>query len=262
MILFSSDRKGNSDIYLMDSKGQIIDQITDENSEDWSPVWINENEVSYLSQIGKEIFVYKFNLETREKSQINHPDNCTLDDKNIIYSKFSNRKIYSCNGEIYLIEGERSIVNLTSEISGRANYIAWGRNENEISFSSNHEGNNEIYLLNLESKKLENLTINESNDERGDFSPNGKFVVYSSDRFEKGNQDIVIQNLQTRELRRITETSGAELIARWSSDQKRIYYGSNKDGSWEIYSYDLKEEEISRLTNNNSFDGDPRVFVK
>lgn len=259
-ILFSSSRNGNSDIYMMNSKGDVIKQITKEKTEEWSPVWINENEISYLSQEGEEISILRHNIQTNEKSKIKHPENCILDDKNIIYSQNSNKRIYSCKGEIYLTGGEtNSTVNLTAQISGQANYISWGKNANEITFTSNHEGNNEIYLLNLELKKLENLTNNSSNDERGDLSPDGNFIVFSSDRFQKGNQDIVILNLQTREVKRVTLTKGTELIARWSSNQKSIYFGSNEDGNWELYSYELKNERIKRLTNNESFDGDPRI---
>lgn len=259
-ILFSSNRNGNSDIYIMDSKGRVVEQITDKKSEEWSPVWINENEISYLSQERDQISIFIHNIQTDKRSKIEHPEKCLLDDKNIIYSKFSNKQIYTCKGEIYLFDREtNSTANLTSQISGRANYIAWGENKNEITFTSNHEGNNEIYLLNLESMKLENLTGNDANDERGDISPDGKFIVFSSDRFQKGNQDIVIQNLQTREVERVTNTKGTELIARWSLNQKEIYFGSNKDGNWELYSYVLKNKNIKRLTNNSSFDGDPRI---
>ena len=259
-ILFSSSRNGNSDIFMMDSDGNIIKQITNEKYDEWSPVWINENEISYLSQQGDQVYILQQNIRTGEKSRIQHPDNCLLDDKNIIYSKSSNKRVYSCQGDIFLIdEEEDSTLNLTSHISGNANYIAWGKNENEITFTSNHEGNNEIYLLNLESIKPQNLTNNSANDERGDISPDGNFMVYSSDRFQKGNQDIIIQNLHTKEFTRVTESKGTELIARWSSDQKRIYFGSNMDGNWELYSYDLKYKNIKRLTNNDGFDGDPRI---
>ena len=259
-ILFSSGRAGNSDIYLMDAKGSITKQITKETSEEWSPVWINKNEISYLSQQGEQVILYKHNIDTDERSKIEHPENCVLDDKNIIYSKTSNQQIYPCKGDIYLMDGKtKAVENLTSEISGAANYIAWGRHKDEITFTSNHEGNNEVYLLNLKSKQLENITNNAANDERGDLSPDGKLLVFSTDRFEKGNQDIAIHNLETGEVKRVTESSGTELIARWSNDQKSIYFGSNMDGNWELYAYDLKTKTIKRLTNNESFDGDPRV---
>ncbi len=259
-ILFSSNRNGNSDIYLIGKKGAPIKQITSKESEEWSPVWISKNEISYLSQKGENISVLKHNIKTNEVSELKHPENCLLDDKNRVYSLKSDKQLYSCKGEVYLIDNKnKKNENVTEEITGTANYIGWGQSINEITFTSNHEGNNEIYILNIATNRLRNITNNKANDERGDISPDGRFIVFSSDRFEKGNQDIVIQNLITNDVKRITATKGTELIARWSTNNNRIYYGSNKDGNWELYYYDLKEEKAVRLTNNEGFDGDPRI---
>ena len=108
-------------------------------------------------------------------------------------------------------------------------------------------------------KKLKNITNNPANDERGDISPDGNFIVFSTDRFESGNQELAIQNLKTGEVERITSTNGNELIARWSLNQNAIYFGSNADGNWEIYKYDTKRKGTTRLTTNDGFDGDPRT---
>ena len=68
--------------------------------------------------------------------------------------------------------------------------------------------------------------------------------------------------LATQVLTNITNTPDWELIGRWSNDGKHIYYGSNKDGNWELYRYDLKGQSHHRLTNNDAFDGDPRVIPR
>ena len=165
LLLFSSNRDGNSNIYLMQSDGTKLEQITDENAEEWGPVWMNENEISFLRQDVDQISIIRHNLQTGQRSKIEHPENCRLDDKNIIYSKTTDHHLYTCKGEIYLVDRKlNSTKNLTSEISGSANYMAWGKHENEITFTSNHEGNNEIYLLDLESKRLQNLTKDDSNE--------------------------------------------------------------------------------------------------
>ena len=258
-VLFSSGRHGNSDIFLMDSEGKILEQITDATSEEWSPVWINDNEISYLSQSGNTITIVRHNIQSKEKTIIPHPDNCLIDDKNMLYSPAGFQQLYSCNGEIYVTDQIlEKTENMTANISGFANYPSW-INENEILFTSNHEGSNNIYRLNLLTGILQNLTNSESNDERAEISPDGKSILYSSDRFEKGNQDIVIQNLMTKEITRVTATKGTELIGRWSKHHKRIYFGSNADGNWEIYGYILKKGTMKRLTENDQFDGDPRV---
>lgn len=243
----------------MDSEGNILEQITDDASEEWGPTWLNDNEISYLSQSGNTITIIRYNLLSKEKTIIPHPDNCLIDDKNILYSPAGYQQLYTCKGEIYVVDQIlEKTEHVTASISGEANYPSW-INENEILFTSNHEGDNDIYRLNLLTNKLKNLTDSKSNDERADLSPDGKLLLYSSDRFEKGNQDIVIQAIESNEITRVTATKATELIARWSKHHKRIYYGSNKDGNWEIYGYKLKKRTVKRLTKNDQFDGDPRV---
>ena len=259
-VLFSSSRNGNSDIFLMDSEGKNLQQITEEQTEEWGPVWINENEISYLSQNGETITLIRHNLETGAKTTIDHPSNCMLDDKNLVYSKNAERLLYPCKGEIYLLDQKTgSTQNLTEKMEGVANYPAWGKNDQQVTFTSNHEGNNEVYLLNTKTAELKNLTNNPANDERGDISKNGKYLVFSSDRFNKGDQDLVIWNLKKGEQVAEIKSIGMQLIARWSPREKAIYYGSNKEGYWEIYSYHLKEKRTLRMTNSQSFDGDPRA---
>ena len=152
------------------------------------------------------------------------------------------------------------MVNLTESLEGTAAYPSWGNGYNSVVFTSNHLGTNEIYRVNLSTDSLTQLTDSDSNNERGELSPNGELLVFSSDYFEKGNQDILIRTIGTSEIINISESQGTELIARFSKNGYNIYYGSNKDGNWEIYAYELNSKKTIRLTENQSFDGDPRVF--
>jgi Tol biopolymer transport system component len=259
LILFSSDREGSSDIYLMNHKGKIQDRLTENSSEDWAPVWVDQNHISFLSDRNGQAEVYRMNLITKKVEIMDQPVNCVLDDKNYVYSKRGDR-LYSCGGDIFLLKkDEVRAQNLTSDLEGQANYMGW-INEQEVSFTSNHEGNNEIYKLDLQKGTLTNLSKNQANDERADFSPNGTMVLFSSDRYEKGNQDIVMLDLVTGEFRRMTSTKEIELIARWSSKDDLFYFGGNGSGNWDIYSFHLPNRRISQLTQQTGFDGDPRIY--
>ena len=259
-VLFSSNRSGNSDIFIMNKDGSEIRQITNSENEEWSPVWISKSKISYLIQNEDDIQVIEYDLDQETKSIIKHPGECMLDDKNYVYSPNGQKRLYLCNGNIYVQDNELATsVNITANLTGIANYMAWVGVANRVTFTSNHEGNNDIYIFDLDSDELKKLTTNDANDERGDISPDGNYLVFSSDRYNEGNQDILIKNLKTSELIQVTNSLGMELIARWSLDQKSVYFGSNKDGNWEIYRYDLENESTFRLTNNAYFDGDPRV---
>ncbi|MEQ9265798.1 MAG: hypothetical protein RLN81_11290 [Balneolaceae bacterium] len=258
-ILFSSSRDGNSNIYIMDGNGNNIQRITESEFEEWGPVWVSTNEISFLRQKENIINLVLLNLETGKEQLIEHPSNCLIDDKNIQYSKTNKAQLYTCKGNVFLLKAPNTEpFNLTEMFKGQSLYAEW-IDEEHILFTNNVEGNNELYQLNTETKESVNLSNSPANDERGSVSPDGEYLLYSSDRYEKGNQEIVLQRLSDGTTQNISESSGTELIARWNKDGTRIYYGSNKDGNWEIYSYELENGTTTRLTKNDAFDGDPRI---
>ncbi|QCK15711.1 TolB family protein [Mangrovivirga cuniculi] len=260
-ILFSSGRNGNSDIFIMDANGKNQIALTQNQEEDWAPTWIDKNNISFLRQKGDSIVRVKLNLRNGKESTLSHPVDCNLTDKNTLYSSNKTHELYSCKDDIFILNPENGkSINITINLKGKALYPGWSSDGNKVLFTSNHSGTNEIYLYDLNSKDIIQLTDSDSNNERGDLSPDGKLLIYSSDYFEKGNQDILIKNLDTGEIKHISNSPGMELIARFSSDGNDIFYGSNKDGNWEIYSYNLNSETHTRLTNNKEFDGDPRVL--
>ena len=258
-LLFSSSRNGNSDIFLMDADGNTKTALTHSEFEEWGPTWINENEISLLRQIEDSILRVKLNLKTKKETSLKHPKNCLLDDKNVLYA--NHLAVYPCKKDIFIVNSvTNQMTNITSNLEGMANYPSWSHDGKSVLFTSNHLGRNQLFQYQIDSKEIKQLTYSDSNNERGELSPNGRFLVYSSDYFEKGNQDIVLQELESGAIKNLSKSPGMELIARFSNDGKKIFFGTNKDENWEIYAIDLETENQVRLTSNTEFDGDPRVF--
>ncbi len=258
-VAFSSTRERNSDIFLLNSKSGEVQALTDSEVEEWAPSWINEEELCFLRQDLGRVKRFKINVNTGEETQIEQPTNCMLNDKNALFLK-EGMQIYPCEGHIYLANELGHVQErLTEGLSGRSNYLNLSFDEEYLIFTNNSTGNNDIYRMHLASGRMENLTNHPANDEHGDLSADGQKLLFSSNRFDD-NQDIVIMDLNTGFVTNLTKTPQLELIARWGNDPNIIYYGSNKDGDWELYQYDLESQEHQRLTNNPGFDGDPRVF--
>ena len=128
--------------------------------------------------------------------------------------------------------------------------------------TSDHMGSNDVYSIDLATKEMTALTSGIANDERGEISSNGRFLAFSTNRFEEGNQDIALKDLQTQEVERLTDSKGFDLIARWTGDNRTLLIGSNSSGNWEIYSLDIHSRKLIQLTEENGFDGDPRIFIE
>lgn len=260
-IIFSSSRAGNSDIYQMKSDGSQLKQLTKQQTEEWGPTVISSNEITFLRQEGKKFKRIKLNIQTGEESPIAQPKECVLDDKNVIYGPKSGKQLYQCKGNIFVADPDGSnTINLTQDLGGNSFKASWYPDETRITFTNDQTGDKEIYAIDMDRSNLTNLTnLPNSNEEAGEISPDGSFLLFSSNRDGNRNQELYIMNLQTKSLENITNTPDWELIGRWSSDGKRIYFGSNKDGNWELYRYTLSNKQTTRLTNDEGFDGDPRV---
>lgn len=260
-VIFSSSRNGNSDIFMMNADGSNQIALTKNETEEWGPTWINKNEISFLRQKKEGIQRIKLNLTTLKETEQKHPDICILDDKNILYHSLNSWQLFSCKNNIYIYNTKSlTTKNITKDFNKVAAYPSWSKDGKSILFTSNHLGTNDIFRYDLSSEKISQLTNSENNNERGELSPNGKLLVYSSDYLEKGNQDIILKDLATGALKNISSSPGFELIARFSSDGNGIFYGSNKNRNWEIYFYNLTNSETIQLTKNEAFDGDPRIL--
>ncbi len=258
-ILFSSNESGNSDIYMMLLDGTEKEVIVNTEKEEWGAVFATPNVIQFLRQDTTGVHRYEFNLITKEEKKIEQPKECLLDDKNAVFSGYG-IEAYTCNGDIFIKDRDASIgKNYTKDLGGTSNYLAWSFDNSAIIFTNNSTGNNEVYSLNIRTHEIQNLTNNPANDERGELSPDGRLLVFSSNRKDPNDPDLYILHLETNEIKNITNGKGYDLIGRWSKDGFSIVYGSNKSGNWEIYRYDILEELSTQLTNNGAFSGDPRV---
>lgn len=260
-IIFSSSRNGNSDIYMMNYDGKNQIALTQDKSEEWSPTWINKNEISFLRQHKDSIYRIKLNLKTKVTSILEQPKNCILDDKNMLYSALSQYQLYACNNDIFLFDPKQNqLINITEHLNGKARYPSWSNDGKRVIYTSNHLGTNQIFSYEVDTAEVRQLTDTDANNERGELSPNNKLLAYSSDYFEKDNQEILVKNLETQHLENISKSAGTELIVRFSKDGKQLYYGSNKSGNWDIYAYHLETKTETPLTTSPAFDGDPRML--
>lgn len=258
-ILFNSNRNGNSDIFLLNTDGSNVQTVVNSSFDEWGAVFIDAQSISFLRQVNDSIKRFNFNVITQEEVEIPQLGVCYLDDKNVVYSK-NGDYVFSCNVGLFLKKKDESIFRaLSTGTRNTPNYLSWSFDGKSVLYTDDLMGNNDIYSIDINTSQIKNLTNSPSNDERGDLSPDGNFLVFSSNRHDKSDQDIFILNLKTREVENISQSSGSELIGRWSLDGKSIFYGSDEDGNWELYKYNLVDKSTKRLTVNNAFDGDARV---
>jgi Tol biopolymer transport system component/predicted Ser/Thr protein kinase len=92
-------------------------------------------------------------------------------------------------------------------------------------------------------------------DSEAQFSPDGKRIVFASDR--AGTRELWICNSDGSDAAQLTSLGAYCGSPRWSPDGKRIAFESNLEKQWEIYIIDINESKPKRFTNNPAMDVEP-----
>ncbi|MEP1096973.1 MAG: DPP IV N-terminal domain-containing protein [Cyclobacteriaceae bacterium] len=240
----------NFEVFTMNTDGTNMKRHTDNTAFEadisWSP---NSNMLAVKSYRDGNDEVYTIDLVTGEQTNIsNHlsrDDSPTWSsDGDAIY--FSSQRDNE-QGELYsyAIESKELTRLTTNDFAEIA--AVWSPDGSQIAFVSDIDGDDDIYVIDLLNQQLTQVTNNELNDWYPIWSPDGKTILYT---YGDWNTDIW-------ELRTIApDGSNEETIlirtdsgnATWSPDGNQIAYGSSKNGTGEIYVYNLENRSERQIT--------------
>jgi hypothetical protein len=124
-----------------------------------------------------------------------------------------------------------------------------------IAFTSERDGNAEIYIMNSDGSNPQRLTNDPAYDAWPVWSPDGSQIAFMSDR--SGNPDIYVMDADGNNVRQLTYHSANDIWPDWSPDGTRIAFPSRRDGNFEIYVINPDGTNLQRLTNTPSHEDFP-----
>jgi Tol biopolymer transport system component len=127
-----------------------------------------------------------------------------------------------------------------------------------IAFSSNRNGNFDLYLMDADGRNLRRLTSEAGNEGDPSWTPDGARIVYT---FTRGTTtQIASVAVDGGDARILTTSSGGNHSPSVSPDGQSIAFISVRDGNQEVYAMNLDGGNQRRLTKTSERESCPRFF--
>jgi len=124
----------------------------------------------------------------------------------------------------------------------------------QVAFASNRSGWWELYLLDLHTGALSQITDSPEYDGAPSWSPDGRWLAYESYLGENSGLDIFIRPLDgAQEPIQLTDDPGADFDPSWSSLGRQIAFVSTRSGENDIWVADLDkaDQRFTNVSRNN-----------
>jgi Tol biopolymer transport system component len=120
----------------------------------------------------------------------------------------------------------------------------------KIAFASNRDGNYEIYITDSDGSNQQRLTNNSGYDWYPNWSPNGEFIVFASNRDSSIGYSIYIMKSDGSEVTRLTSAGEHDDISpRWSPSGSRIAFSRQYRHRLDIYVVNADGTGLVNLTS-------------
>jgi len=154
-------------------------------------------------------------------------------------------------------EGRRAMPEIKFPALGEILNPTWAPDGKRVAFSGLGGGLTDLYIYNLETKELKNMTNDQFGDVHPSWSPDGRSIAFVTERFNSqlktmtiGDYQLALMDPETGEVRPLaTFKEGKNINPQWSSDSKSLFFISNRSGIDNIYRLDIASGALSQVTN-------------
>ena len=127
-------------------------------------------------------------------------------------------------------------------------------NGDRLAFTSNRNGGWDLYLLDLLSGEINQLTDTQDYEGAPSWSPDGRWLAYESYQADTGSLEIWIRSLDNaQEPIQLTDDPGADFSPAWSPLGRQIAFVSTRSGENEVWIADLDraDDRFLNVSRNN-----------
>jgi len=255
-IVFTSDRDGDPEIYIMNADGSRPVRLTHAPGRDAHPYFSRDGRrIVFQSPRanGTDTNIYVMNSDGSHVTQLTNLKGFagvpvySLDEKLILFMwRETNNFRDDKKWRICLMKSDGSDFRAITPGAANDQVPNWSRDSQRLLFFSDRTGKNQLYTMKPDGTDVQRLTLNEFNDQSAFWSPDNKKIAFISDR--AGNYDLYVMDADGKNMRRLTQTLAIERAPVWSLDGKKIIFSSDGDGPSQIYVMNADGSNLLCLT--------------
>jgi Tol biopolymer transport system component len=255
-IVFVTDRDDpnvNEEIYVMNPDGSDPVRLTNSARGDNGPVWShNHKRIAFHSNRSGPLQVFVMKADGSDQRLL--ADLGSLGAMFPSWTREANTVCFQSQApprQIYMIRGFGGVpqpLTYGPSESFRCDYSPLG---DRIAFTSNRDGNNDIYVMNADGSDAVRLTDTLAAENIPDWSPDGTRIAFESSR--DGNVEIYVMNADGSGQTRLTNFSGQDSKPSWSPDGTRITWHRRLLGHGQVMTMNADGTDVTQVT----FTADP-----
>ncbi|MEO0079609.1 MAG: hypothetical protein ABIK44_02915 [candidate division WOR-3 bacterium] len=233
-----------------------LSRLTNEGFWTGSPCWsLGGREVYYIADNGREYPAIKAIDPATGDSRVLHRGLLTgsmslsPDGRQLAFAEFRLSRNGYWFSDIFSLElATGRLTQLTHNL--RARDPDFAPDTSLLVFVTNHDGQNDLCLLDLKTGTVSNLT--ETQDRTSfhspRFSPGGRLIAVGVNR-PGGYSDIELIDLTTGWTIPVTHDRCLDLSPCWSRTGKTLFFVSDRTGLFNLYGYNIESQQLFRCTN-------------
>jgi TolB protein len=276
LIAFVSEKSGNSEIYIMNSDGSKVTNLTNNPAPDYSPTWSPDGKrIAFVSERNGNTEIFVINTDGSGLSQLtqNHDGY----DGDLAWSPDGRQIAYISSASQYPNMGQLNILNAdgsgVTQLEDNAVSPVWSPDGKQIAYAVENPQNQDrfqVYIINADGSNRHSIINNpdlllNTQENAGDivmkWSADGQsiYLLLTSSPYEDGMRWRIFQvNINGKNAIQLATSTSP--IDGWSGEIPYLLYPTLSPQGWNWFRMDGKNKTYLKKWNPVGICGDPNNY--